>query len=310
MNQTGELKNVAASVRDRLLKISRDTGQEYQTLLIRYGIERLLYRLSISEHRQRFVLKGAQLFTVWHPVPHRITRDLDLLGFGGCEAADLVAVFRDLCTAVRDDDGLFFDAASVVGELIRAEELYSGVRVSFLGKIGGSRIPMQVDVAFGDSLAAPPVEIAFPSLLGMHPPLLRAYRMETTVAEKFDALLSLGILNSRMKDYFDLWFLSKNFAFDGALLAASIQSTCARRGHNLHPFAPLGLTEEFGNDPSRQAVWNAFWRKSVRMDPKLPLLEVVTFAADFLLPPMLAAAKGDSFLFSWKPGGPWQEGHA
>ncbi len=310
MKKPGELKNVAASVRDRLLQISRNAGQEYQTLLVRYGIERLLYRLSISEYRQRFVLKGAQLFTVWHPVPHRITRDLDLLGFGSCEVADLVAVFRDLCTAVVDDDGLVFDPASVSGEPIRAEELYVGVRVSFLGKIGGARIPMQVDVGFGDGLAAPPVEISFPSLLGMPPPLLRAYRMETTVAEKFDAVLSLGILNSRMKDYFDLWFLSKHFAFDGAQLAASIQATCTRRGHVLQPSAPVGLTEEFWNDTSRQAVWNAFWKKSVRLDPKLPLQEVVTFAGEFLLPPMLAAAKGDPFISSWKPGGPWEGGSA
>lgn len=307
MKKPGEIKNVAASVRDRLLKISRNAGQEYQTLLVRYGIERLLYRLSISEHRQRFVLKGAQLFTLWHPVPHRITRDLDLLGFGSCEVADLVAVFRDLCTAVVDDDGLIFDSASVTGEPIRAEELYVGVRVSFLGNIGGARIPMQVDVGFGDSLAAPPVEVEFPSLLGMPAPLLRAYRMETTVAEKFDAVLSLGILNSRMKDYFDLWFLSKNFAFDGAQLAASIQSTCARRGHVLYPSAPVGLTEEFWNDASRQAVWNAFWKKSVRIDPKLSLQEVVTFTAEFLLPPMLAAADGNPFISSWKPGGPWKE---
>ena len=139
--------------------------------------------------------------------------------------ADLIAVFRDLCTAVVEDDGLVFDPASVAGESIRAEELYVGVRVSFLGKIGGARIPMQVDVGFGDSLAAPAVEISFPSLLGMPPPLLRAYRMETTVAEKFDAMLSLGFLNSRMKDYFDIWFLSKHFAFNGAQLAASIQAT-------------------------------------------------------------------------------------
>ena len=150
---------------------------------------------------------------------------------------------------------------------------------------------MQVDVGFGDSLAAPAVEISFPSLLGMPPPLLRAYRMETTVAEKFDAMLSLGFLNSRMKDYFDIWFLSKHFAFNGAQLAASIQATCTRRGHVLQPSAPVGLTEEFWNDTSRQAVWNAFWKKSVRLDPKLPLQEVVTFAGGFLLPPMLAAAK-------------------
>ena len=219
--------------------------------------------------------------------------------------ADLVAVFRDLCTAVVDDDGLVFDPASVIGEPIRAEELYVGVRISFLGNIGGARIPIQVDVGFGDSLAAPPVEISFPSLLGMPSPLLRAYRMETTVAEKFDALLSLGILNSRMKDYFDLWFLSKKFAFDGVQLSASIQSTCARRGHSLEPSAPVGLTEEFWNETSRQAVWNAFWKKSVRIDPKLPLQEIVTFTAEFLVPPILAAAGGSPFISSWKPGGPW-----
>lgn len=180
-------------------------------------------------------------------------------------------------------------------------------RVSFLGRIGGARIPIQVDVGFGDSSSSPPVEIEFPSLLEMPLPLLRAYRMETTVAEKFDAMLSLGILNSRMKDYFDLWFLSRHFAFDGSQLADSIKTTCTGRGHFLPPSPPVGLTEEFWNDTSRQNIWNAFWKKSVRTVPKPPLQEVVIFTSEFLLPPMLAAANGNPFIRSWKPGGPWRQ---
>lgn len=204
------------------------------------------------------MLKGAQLFTVWHPVPHRLTRDLDLLGYGSCEVADLIAVFQDLCTVDTFDDGLVFDPSTVIGESIRLEDVYAGVRISFQGWIGNARIPMQVDVGVGDSLATPPVEIEFPCLLDMTRPRLRANRMESTVAEKFDALLTLGILNSRMKDYFDLWFLSTNFSLDGALLTASIQATCGRRQHLLRTTPPVGLTETFWSDPSCQAVWNAF----------------------------------------------------
>lgn len=301
------IKNVAASVRARLLQRSREIDQEYQLILTRYGIERLLYRLSISDHRERFILKGAQLFTVWHHVPHRATRDLDLLGFGSCAIDDMVSVFREICSAKVDDDGIIFDPASVTGKPIRAEDLYVGVRIVFLGRIENSRIHMQVDIGFGDSLVIDPEEISFPSLLDMPLPKLRGYRMETSISEKYQALVSLGILNSRMKDYFDFWFLGHHFSFDGQDLSSSINATCTRKGRIFSDEIPIGLTEAFWKDNTRQAAWLSFWNKSVRTKPMLSLEQIVSFSSKFLLPPAMAAAKGEPFTMSWQPSGPWQE---
>lgn len=302
----GELKNVAASVRDRLKKITDETGQDYNTLLTRYAIERLLFRLSKSKHKNRFVLKGAILFALWHETPHRVTRDLDLLGFGESSIEELKKVFGEICAQAVPDDGVIFDSASVEAEPIRAQELYVGMRMMVHGKIGNARTPLQIDVGFGDATAVEPVDAEFPSLLGMPTAKVRAYRMEIALAEKYAAAVTLGILNSRMKDYFDFWFLAKHFAFDGQELADSIRATFNRRGNELPAETPIGFSEAFWNDPSRQAVWKAFWKKSVKTDPVLSLEEVVSYAASFLVPPAIAAAKGDKFPLHWNAGGTWK----
>ncbi|RYD24821.1 MAG: nucleotidyl transferase AbiEii/AbiGii toxin family protein [Verrucomicrobiaceae bacterium] len=300
--------NMAASVRDRLKSIRNRTGQEYNTLLTRYTIERFLYRLSVSEHRSRFVLKGALLFVLWHESAHRITRDLDLLGFGGPSPDELTRILREVCSVPAPDDGVVFDLESVTAEPIRAQELYVGIRLAVRASIGNAVNVMQVDVGFGDATASEPVEVEFPRLLEDMPAAkIRAYRMETTVAEKFDAMLAHGLLNSRMKDYYDIWFLSRHFSFGGASLAESIQKTCERRGHALKAAVPGGLSQVFWNDPSRQALWLSFWRKSVRLEPVIPFPEVAAFAASFLMPPMMAAAQDRPFSASWKPGGPWRD---
>jgi hypothetical protein len=301
-----ELKNVAASVRARLKKITDETGQDYNTLLTRYAIERLLFRLSKSKHKKRFVLKGAILFALWQETPHRVTRDLDLLGFGESSIEGLKKVFQEICAQAVPDDGVIFDPASVEAEPIRAQELYVGVRVGIQGKIGNAKTLLQIDVGFGDATALEPVDVEFPSLLGMPTPKVRAYRMETALAEKYAAAVTLGILNSRMKDYFDFWFLAKHYAFDGQELADSIRATFNRRGHALPAETPIGFSEAFWNDASRQAVWKAFWKKSVKTDPALSLEEVVSFAASFLMPPANAAAKGENYPRHWKVGGPWK----
>ena len=306
MNKKGELKNVAASVRDRLKKITDKTGQDYNTLLTRYAIERLLFRLSKSKHKKRFVLKGAILFALWHETPHRVTRDLDLLGFGESSIEELKKVFGEICGQAVPDDGVIFDPASIEAEPIRAQELYVGVRVGIKGKIGNARTPLQIDVGFGDATAVEPVDVEFPSLLGMPTPKVRAYRMETALAEKYAAAVTLGILNSRMKDYFDFWFLAKHFAFDGQELTDSIRATFERRANKLPAETPVGFSEAFWSDPSRQAVWKAFWKKSVKTGPAISLEEVVSFAASFLVPPAIAAAKKEKFPHHWKVGGLWK----
>ncbi len=301
-----ELRNVAASVRDRLKKLADKSGEDFNGLLIRYVIERLLFRLSKSKHKKRFVLKGAMLFVLWKETPHRVTRDLDLLGFGESSTEELEKVFGEICSQAVPDDGVIFDSKSVTAEPIRAQELYVGVRVDVRGKIGNARTPIQIDVGFGDATAVDPVEVEFPTLLDMPAPKVRAYRMESSLAEKYEATVTLGIANSRMKDYFDFWFLGKHFDFDGQELVDSIRATFKRRGKVLPVEIPLGLSETFASDASRQAVWKAFWKKSVKTNPALSLEEVVSFAASFLVPPAIAAAKGEKFARRWKAGGTWK----
>ena len=299
-----EIKNVAASVRDRLKVIADKTGENYNTLLVRYAIERLLFRLSKSKHKKRFVLKGAMLFALWKETPHRVTRDLDLLGFGESSTDELQKVFGEICAQAVPDDGVIFDPDTVKAEPIRAQELYVGVRVDVQGKIGNARTPIQIDVGFGDATAVDPVDVEFPTLLDMPAPKVRAYRMETSLAEKYSATVSLGMTNTRMKDYFDFWFLGKHFEFDGQELADSLHATLKRRGKDIPKETPIGFTETFAKDASRQTVWKSFWKKSVRSDPTLTLEEVVSFAASFLVPP--ATAKGGKFARRWKAGGPWK----
>lgn len=302
-----EPRNMTASVRDRLKKLMVITGQDYTTLLTRFTIERFLFRLSISPHRERFVLKGALLFALWREAPHRITRDLDLLGFGESSVGGLEQVFREICAVDAPSDGVVFLADTVKAEPIRAHELYVGVRLTLTAMIGNARTYLQADVGFGDATAADPVETEFPSLLDLPSAKIRAYRMETAIAEKYQAAVSLSLLNSRMKDFFDLYFLASHFAFDGQRLTDSIRATFLRRGAALPTRAPPGFTAEFWNDPGRQAVWKAFWRKSVQIDPPLTLHEVVSFAASFVVPPAVAAAENRLFVGSWKPAGPWKE---
>ncbi len=306
MTKRNELKNVATSVRDRLKKIADKNSEDYNTLLVRYAIERLLFRLSQSKHKKRFVLKGAMLFALWKATPHRVTRDLDLLGFGESSTDELQKVFAEICAQTVPDDGVIFDSKSVKAEPIRAQELYVGVRVNVQGKIGNARTPIQIDVGFGDATAVDPVDVDFPTLLDMPAPKVRAYRMESAIAEKYEATVTLGIANTRMKDYFDFWFLGTHFDFDGQELADSIRATFKRRGKVLPAETPMGLSDTFARDASRQVVWKAFWKKSVKTEPALTLEAVVSFAASFLGLPAIAAAKDEKFPRQWRAGGPWE----
>ena len=306
MKKKSPLKNVAASVRDRLLNVMTEKGQDYNVLLTRYAIERLLFRLAASKYRTQFILKGAMLFAAWQHVPHRVTKDVDLLGFGDSSPEALKAVFAEICVEPVDDDGVVFDPASVQAEPIRAEEVYVGVRVTFQGMLGSARLHVQVDVGYGDGFAVEPVMLQIPSLVGMPAPEVRAYRMETSIAEKFEAAVTLGLLNTRMKDYFDLWHLAKGFAFAGQAVSDSIRATFERRDKALPESVPVGFSEEFWSDPRCQAMWDSFCKKSVRTKPFPTLEEVVCFVATFIIPPALAASKAESFPQHWQAGGPWK----
>ncbi len=295
--------DLAASVRARLLNLARRRGDEFQLVLSEFAIERLLFRLGESAHGERFVLKGAMLFKLWSAGRHRATWDLDLLGRGASAVADVIAVVRDLCTA-RAEDGIVFDAASIAGEEIRAADEYAGVRVRLEARLGDARIPVQVDVGFGDAVEPAPMRQTYPTLLDHAPPRILAYPREAVVAEKVEAMLTLGVTNSRMKDFYDVHALALTFPFAGPALASAIRTTFERRGTPLPVDEPLVLGRAFLRAPERQVQWRAFLRRG-----RLPGPTEATALAEMLLaflgPVLAACAHGDTFGQAWPPGGPW-----
>jgi len=301
--------HLGASIRDRLLNIARSKQEDFQSILTRYALERLLYRLSRSQDRDRFVLKGAMLFVLWSQEPHRATRDLDLLCQGDNTVAHLEQVFREICTTQVDADGLEFQSTTVRGIPIKEDQNYQGVRVTLNANLTGLkiRIPIQVDIGFGDSVYPGVEEIEFPAILENFPtPMLKAYQRETAIAEKFQAMVALGIANSRMKDFYDLWYLSQHFAFNGRVLSLSIEATFARRKTAVPANTPLALSSEFFDDESKQKQWKAFLRKGkLKLEDK-GLQEVILTLQSFLLPPTQAIANEQVFDLIWLPSGSWQ----
>lgn len=254
--------NVAVSVRARLLNIAREQRVDFQQVLVRFALERMLYRLSQSEHADRFLLKGALLFTLWYDMPHRATRDADLLGFGDSDLESVAQVFRDIA-AVEVNDGVVFDPASVEVEEIRKEAGYGGVRVNMVGDLAKARFKTQIDVGFGDAVTPAPVDSVYPVLLVDLPaPELRTYPTYTVVAEKLHAIALLGMANSRLKDYFDLSVLLDREDLEPDLLAQAIRATFTRRGMAVPQNLPTGLSDEFATDGSRQSLWLAFLKKN------------------------------------------------
>lgn len=302
------ITNMAASVRERLAALQKKQSlRDYQGLMVQYALERLLYRLSISTYYDRFLVKGAMLFTIWNGSPHRMTRDLDLLGSGNPSIQELEDIFKELAEVTVDDDGVIFESSSVRGAEIRAESRYRGVRIEMIGKIGSARLPLQIDIGFGDDYGSKADEVSLPSLIGMPSPQLRAYHRETVLAEKLEAVVHLGLLNTRLKDYFDFWFLGRNFAFEGQAIATSIRATFARRETAIPDKIPRGLTEDYWSDRARVAAWNSFWKKAEVTTEKPELETVVKFVAEFLGPPLAAVSRKEPFNNLWLPSGPWRQ---
>jgi predicted nucleotidyltransferase component of viral defense system len=294
------MKDLAASILARLAQRRAQTGEELNVLLVRFALERLLYRLYRSSYREQFILKGALLFALWEPTLHRVTRDLDLLGFGHPSADRLTEIFREFCQMEVEADGIVFDPHSVSCQDIRAQDEYAGIRVKLRASIGKAIVPLQVDVGFGDALPVAPEEVTFPVLLGMSAPKLRAYSRETVVAEKLEAMVELGMLNSRFKDYFDLHYLAQNFSFHGVLLTKAIAGTFERRGTPCPRELPIGLTTSFSGDPAKVRGWSAFWRKTGLKAPMPPLGDLILFLVEFLEPPLAAAAAKKTLHAFWR----------
>jgi predicted nucleotidyltransferase component of viral defense system len=277
-------ENIAASVRARLLNLSRERKQPLQLLLTRYALERLLYRLSLAPHRDRFVLKGAMLFTIWFQDPFRPTQDLDLLGFGNPDPDTMLAIFREVC-AIAADDGIAFDGAALTVEHIREDLEYGGLRLKTNASLDGARIRVLIDIRFGD--AVEPEELELPILLDPPAPRLRVYRRETVIAEKFQAMVMLGRANSRMKDFYDIWMLARSKDFAGDSLPRAIRATFERRRTAIPAERPDALTRAFAEDPVKEQQWSSFVQ-DVAVQPG-PLEQVVDDLAAFLMPQSAAA---------------------
>lgn len=281
--------DLAASIHARLSARAKTRGEMFQEVLTRYGIERFLYRLSLTPARDTLWLKGALLFDLWFDVPHRPTRDADFLGFGSADQDALQSVVRDACT-IDVPDGMRYDPASIRVREIREDAQYAGLRVTLTGRLKNVRCPVQLDVGYGDAVTPGPEEALYPTLLDDLPaPRLRVYPRETVIAEKLEAIATLGIANSRMKDYFDLRALAGEGATDGRVLSEAIRATFERRRTPLPVSMLLGLDDQFARDKVKQVQWNAFLAKNRLQGPTLDV--VVREVRAFLEAPLSQASK-------------------
>jgi len=299
--------NVAASVRQRLLNLARDRNEDFGLLLTKYALERLLFRISQSEHRMAFILKGALLFELWTEQAHRPTRDADFLSIGSSDPRRFEDIFKAICVLPVVDDGVTFDPSSVTARQIKEGADYEGVRVSFLGYLEKARIPMQLDIGFGDAVTPSATETAFPTILDGPAAVLLTYPKETVVAEKFEAMVKLGIANTRMKDFHDLYSLSRLFSFEGQILSDAIVRTFERRKTRLPSSLPIAFTAEFFEDESKQRQWTAFNRKNKLYIESVPLQTVVSDIEQFVMPIVHGVAMEGRWSRSWRAGGPWQD---
>ncbi len=301
-----EVKDIAASVRKRLQNVAKKMNRPFQEVLEYFAMERFLYRLSRSQHAGRFVLKGALMFRVWNAPASRPTRDIDLLGHMDNAVAAVVPVFQDVCNQSVEADGMVFHADTVTGQAIKEDADYSGVRVTFHATLQNSRIAMQIDVGFGDVLTPAAVTSEFPTILELPAPRLNGYSRETVIAEKFEAMVKLGLVNSRMKDFYDIWLLARQFDFDGPLLSTAITRTFANRKTVITP-SPFALTPAFPADANKQKQWRAFVRKTGLHAAPGELQEVVDLLGAFLLPVARAIVDGQAFDQAWQASGPWKK---
>jgi predicted nucleotidyltransferase component of viral defense system len=283
-----EKNPIATSIRLRLRNLARERGEDFQQMLVSYALERVLYRLAQSRHRDRFVLKGALLFRLWFDLTQRPTRDADFLGFGNAEPEEFATVFREIADMqMAEDDGLVLDAGSVRVVDIRKEAGYPGVRVSMTAILDGARIPVQCDIGFGDAVTPAPLQQTYPTLLDMPAPVLAVYPLETVVAEKLEAIVKLAGFNSRLKDYFDLWILMRYENLDRALMPLAIQATFSRRKTALPVNMPVGLSPSFAAE--KQVMWQSFLTRSTLTAP--PLAEVLDELRAKCWPVLQAAAE-------------------
>ena len=299
------IKNVAASVHQRLLNVGKQTSRPFNEIVQYYAIERWLYRLAKSDYRERFVLKGALMLLVWKTSVTRPTRDIDFLARASNDLESIRGLIAEVCGLSVENDGMAFDPGSVTTERIAEDADYEGVRASFSALLGNTRLHMQVDIGFSDVITPDPIAITYPTILAQPAPELRAYNRETVIAEKFEVMVSLGEINSRMKDFFDVWLLAESFDFDGSALANAIRETFARRRTRID-IEPICFAHRFAHDPAKSKQWTAFLRRSLLTTAPSAFFEIVERIKLFLQPVATALENGKPFDLRWQRGGPWQ----
>ena len=299
-----DIKNLPASIQDRLMSQARENDRPFNEVLQHFAIERFLYRLAQSQYSTEFILKGALLFRVWGLPAFRPTRDIDLLGNTDNEVDNLTNIIREVCKGNVQDDGMFFDPETVIGERIKEDADYEGVRIRFVGLLGKTRVHLQIDVGFADVVSPKPVQIKYPVLLPFPEPELRSYPPESVVAEKFQAMIYLGLINSRMKDFYDLWAMSNQFVFSGNLLQEAIRKTFANRKSNIPEELPVALSEQFARD--KQVQWSAFLKTTGIKDAPERIKSVQERLQNFLLPVLHSLRAGKIINKDWNPDGYWE----
>jgi predicted nucleotidyltransferase component of viral defense system len=299
-------EGLPVSIQVRLARRAKAAGLDPNLLLNRFAIERFLYRLSISPHADRFVLKGALLMLVWLGEAIRPTRDGDLLGFGDLSRQSLTSILQEICGVEVEPDGIEFLPASIRVVPIRPENVYGGMRATLDARLGKARLRVQLDVGLGDAVIPEPEWLEYPSLLEFPRPRLKAYRPETAIAEKLHAMVVLGEANSRMRDFFDVFALAERLPFEGRHLAEAVRATFGRRQTTIPGSAPLALRPEFAALPDKQVQWRVFLRKNGLSSAPAELSSVVARIAEFLAPVVAASSRPASFGDTWRAGGPWK----
>lgn len=300
-----KIQNTAASVHQRLLNKAKETARPFNELLQYFAIERFIYRLSKSPHADRFILKGALMFSAWAGPGFRPTMDIDLLGKIDNSLAMIVTAIKDTCEMEVVPDGMDFHPETVTAARITEGAEYEGVRCRVRGGLGKARIVLQIDIGFGDVIVPGPRKVVYPALLDFPPPELNGYTMESTIAEKFQAMVKLGILNSRMKDFYDIWFLSSLFDFKGETLAEAVEKTFENRDTPIIVNPPV-FDSSFLKDKDKKVQWLGFIKKAKFTNAPASFEDVATAVKVFLSPIVASLVESKTFSSIWTAPGPWR----
>lgn len=302
-----KIKNLSASIRQKLLNLAQERNDDFGLVLTKYGLERMLFRLSKSRYRDTFILKGALLFELWTKERYRATRDADFLGKGDNSPERFIPIFREISAIEVQDDRLRFDPKTVKADRIKEEADYEGVRVTLTAFLEKAQIPIQIDIGFGDAISPGPIESEYPTLLNLPGPRLLTYPRETVVSEKLEAMVKLGIANTRMKDFHDLHSFSTTFEFDGKALVDAVRATFERRGTAWPDGStPLAFTPEFYEDESKIKQWRAFCNKNRPRVQEIELKALIERLVSFLLPVIKSAQADQRLDRKWSPNHQWQ----